>query len=91
MAQMVEAEDSTIDKYCAAQIERMGTPSPLLRQGCVVYLCANGLEWGICMSLAGVDAEGFQLDLGLLPRILKLTCHTWMVQRNNKQLCQITR
>lgn len=43
------------------------------------------------MTAAGVDAEGFQLDLGLLPRILKLTCHTWMVQRNNKQLCQITR
>lgn len=46
---------------------------------------------GLILCFVGVDAEGFQLDLGLLPYILELTCHTWVVQRNTLELVCITR
>lgn len=49
MAQMVEAEDSTIDKYCAAQIERMGTSSLSL-----IVLFDKGPSYMICALMSGM-------------------------------------
>jgi hypothetical protein len=40
--------------------------------------------------MADAYADGPYVNAGLLPRILELPCHIWLVQQNTQQPVQIT-
>lgn len=102
IAQSVEGEGRTVEA-CISEIERMGTPFFLphhqechraVRGGHVVHgLRADCLEWGVYVCVichvSGAYADGSYVNLGLLPRMLKLTWHIWLIAPNTKKPYQI--